>query len=68
LNNGVVRKQASPKSVLQESTLDLRVKECERKPDIFGGTIADAFGRPHKWLAVEGRRSDAEALNWEIVS
>lgn len=42
-------------SVLPKPKIDLRVKECERKPDIVGGKVADALGRPHKWLVVEDR-------------
>jgi hypothetical protein len=38
---------------LPKPNLDLRLKECERKPDIVGGLVADALGRPHKWLIVE---------------
>lgn len=29
------------------------VLACERKPDIMGAEIADAVGRPHKWLVVK---------------
>ena len=38
---------------MPKSDLGLVVKECERKPDMFGGPVADAVGRPHKWLVVE---------------
>lgn len=45
------------------------VKECERKPEIFGSTLADAIGRPHKWFVVEdstGRSVHAPGLGNKV--